>query len=94
MSEEHTHDSGALKVTRIVDFRIPLPWLLSGASAIALAIVSMWFKVDELGRNMVDMQITLKAGNSQAVTMASEMALLRFRVENLEAERRARGEGK
>lgn len=86
----------SVRSTKIVDVRLPLPYLISGTLSIALLITSMWFKVDELGRNMSDMQITLKAGNSQAVTMAGELALLRYRIENLESDRRVRqpGEGK
>ena len=33
-------------------------------------------------------QITVKAGNGQVVTIAGEIALLRYRVENLEADKR------
>lgn len=85
MSEEQQPD---LKVTRVIDFRIPLPWLLSGLVVVGWALVSMWFMVNQLVRDVGDLQITVKAGNSQATTISGEIALLRYRVENLEADKR------
>ncbi len=85
---DQTQDPNAGRITRVIDFRIPLPWLLGIASGIGWALVSMWFMVNQLVRDVSDLQITVKAGNSQAVTVAGEMALLRFRVENLEAQQR------
>lgn len=55
------------------------------AVAVGWALVSMWFSVNQLVRDVADLQITVKAGNTQATTVAGEIALLRFRVENLEA---------
>ena len=77
-----------LKVTRVIDFRIPLPWLLSGLIVVGWALVSMWFSLNQLVRDVADLQITVKAGNGQAVTIAGEIALLRYRVENLETDKR------
>lgn len=81
-------DQQELKVTRVIDFRIPLPWLLSGLIVVGWALVSMWFSLNQLVRDVADLQITVKAGNGQAVTIAGEIALLRYRVENLEADKR------
>ena len=77
-----------LKVTRVIDFRIPLPWLLSGGIVVGWALVSMYFSINQLLRDVGELQITVKAGNSQATTIAGDIALLRFRIENLEAEKR------
>ncbi|GAD20975.1 hypothetical protein [Acidovorax sp. MR-S7] len=76
------------RITRVIDFRIPLPWLLGIGMAVGWALVSMWFSVNQLVRDVADLQITVKAGNTQATTVAGEIALLRFRVENLEAANR------
>ena len=85
MNDEQQPD---LKVTRVIDFRIPLPWLISGVISVAFTLVSMWFSLDRLIKDVADLQITVKAGNSQATTVAGEIALLRYRVENLEADKR------
>ncbi len=85
MTQEQQPD---LKVTRVIDFRIPLPWLLSGLIVVGWALVSMWFSLNQLVRDVADLQITVKAGNSQATTIAGEIALLRYRVENLESQQR------
>ena len=73
-------------VTRVIDFRIPLPYLISGFCALAFTLVSMYFSMNQLLRDVGDLQITVKAGNTQSVTLAGEQALLRFRLENLEGE--------
>jgi len=36
-----------------------------------------------------DMKISINAGNNQAMTLAGEIAILKFRIENLEAEKRS-----
>ena len=82
------------RVSRVIDFRIPLPWLLGVMGVVGWGLVSMWFMVNQLTKDVSDLQITVKAGNGQAVTVAGELALLRYRVENIEADRRAEGKGK
>lgn len=82
------------RVSRVIDLRIPLPWLLGVAGVVGWGLVSMWFMVNQLTRDVSDLQITVKAGNGQAVTVAGELALLRYRVENIEADRRVEGKGK
>lgn len=82
------------RVSRVIDLRIPLPWLLGVAGVVGWGLVSMWFMVNQLTRDVSDLQITVKAGNGQAVTVAGELALLRYRVENIEADRRAEGKMK
>lgn len=73
-------------IQKMIDFRIPLPWLIGGFVSIAFTLVSMYFSVNQLVRDMGELQITVKAGNSQSITLAGEQALLRFRLENLEGE--------
>ena len=75
-------------ITRIIDFRIPLPYLLSGFFGLAFTLVSMYFSLNQLLREVGDLQITVKAGNAQSVTLAGEQALLRFRMENIEGDMR------
>lgn len=82
------------RAPRVIDFRIPLPWLLGVAGVIGWGLVSMWFMVNQLTKDVSDLQITVKAGNGQAITVAGELALLRFRVDNIEAGRRAEGKMK
>lgn len=72
-------------LTRMIDFRIPLPWLLGGFLAIGWALVSMWFTLNQLVRDVAETQAAVKAGNTQATLVASEVALLKFRVDKLEA---------
>lgn len=88
MTSETQGRDASDRVTRIIDMRIPLPYLLSGFGALAFTLISMWFSLNQLLRDVADLQATVKAGNAQTVTLAGEQALLRFRMENLESEMR------
>ncbi|MDR6886154.1 MULTISPECIES: hypothetical protein [Variovorax] len=85
MSEEQQTE----RTTRIIDLRIPLPWVLTGLITVGFTLVSMYFNVNQLVRDVGELQITVKAGNTQVTTLAGEQALLRFRMENIEGEMRA-----
>jgi hypothetical protein len=79
------------RLSKVVDFRLPLNWLLTVAFSLSLLIGGMYFKLVQLGEDMTDLKISVKAGNGQAATIQGELAILRFRVENLEVEKRAAG---
>lgn len=80
---------GELRVSRMIDMKLPLPWLLSVAGALALALAGIFFKVGKLQEDTAELKIEVKAGNSSTATVQGELAILRFRIETLEAERRA-----
>jgi hypothetical protein len=75
-------------ISRVVDFRIPLPWLLSGVAGITWALISMWFSVNQLVKTVDELQITVKSGNTSVVAVAGELALLKFRLTNTEDEQK------
>ncbi|MCW5648342.1 MAG: hypothetical protein KIS62_01215 [Ramlibacter sp.] len=75
------------RITRIVDFRIPLPYLLTGAVVVVWALIGQYFAMQQLQRDVAELQITLKVGNSQSAAALGEIALLKYRVENLENNR-------
>lgn len=56
---------------------------------VAGAFVSMYFQLGQLREDMTDLKITVKSGNSQAATLQGEIAILKFRVETIEADRKA-----
>lgn len=72
------------RITRVIDFRIPLPYLLTGVATIGWALISMWFSVSQLVKTVDDLQITVKSGNGSVVAVAGELALLKFRLTNTE----------
>lgn len=72
---------------RMVDFHIPLPWLLGGFIVACGSLIGMYYQLQAVSEKLVALQIDVKAGNSSYATLAGEMALLKFRVEGLEAER-------
>lgn len=79
----------AERISRIVDVRIPLWGLLCALGTASYFLVSMYFTTNQTARDVSELQITVKAGNTQVTTLAGEQALLRFRMENIESEIRA-----
>lgn len=72
------------RVSRIVELKIPLHWLLGVCGLVGWALISMYFSVGVLVENVKDLQITVKAGNGSVVAVAGELALLKFRLTNAE----------
>lgn len=89
--------SGDLVRTRtLVEWKLPLSWILGGVAAIVLAAVGLYYQVGAQGETLKDvkeqlksLQIAINAGNNQAMTLAGEIAILKFRIENLESDRKA-----
>lgn len=80
----------AVALMRMVDFRIPLPWLLGGFIAGVAILTSMYFQMQRMSEALQDLQVAVKAGNVANSTFAGEIALLKFRMDSLEADRRAK----
>lgn len=68
-----------------VEWKVPLWGLASGGGALLWGLVNMWFTLNSLAAQMTDMQALLKANNAATVSLASEQALLKYRIEKLEA---------
>lgn len=88
MSDEQQQKTGSI-FGGVVDFRVPLVWMLSGSAAVGWALISMWFGMNQLLRDVAEMQNTIKSGNQQAAMVAGEISLLKYRMDNLEAQNRA-----
>jgi hypothetical protein len=73
-------------ITRLIDFKIPLHWLLVTITGLGWALVSMWFALNQLITSVADLQIDVKAGNGSTNVILSEIALLKFRASSSEAE--------
>ena len=83
MSEQEP--TQAERVTRIVEFKIRLEWLLAVSAGLAFTLVNMYFSLNVLVRTVGDLQIDVKAGNNSIVAVAGELALIKYRVANSEA---------
>lgn len=82
MSDEQYHQ--AEKIVRIVELKIPLPWLLSVCASIVWILVSMWFATNALTKTVIELQVDVKAGNNSIVAVVGELALLKYRQSNSE----------
>lgn len=80
---------------RYVDARVSLTWLLSVAFVIVSGGFGLYHQIGGQGDTLKDMKeqikgltITVNAGNNHATTLAGEIAILKFRIENLESDRK------
>lgn len=71
-------------VSRFIDYKLPLPWLLSSAGVITFTLIAMFFKLERLGEDVTEMKASVRAGSAVSSTVQNEVAILRFRVESLE----------
>jgi hypothetical protein len=88
MQSQDTQPGELARITRVIDMKIPLTWLIGGAFSFACIFAGMYFKLGQLGEDMTDLKITVKAGNGTAATIQGELAIMKFRIENLEAAKR------
>lgn len=86
---QDTQPGDLTRLSKVIDFKLPLVWLLTVAFSLALLIGGMYFKLGQLGEDMTDLKIAVRAGNGQAATVQGELAILKFRIENLESDKRA-----
>lgn len=84
------------RLSKIVEMKLPLTWLLGVAFMIVAGGFGLYQQVGsqgevlkELKDQLKDLKITVNAGNSQAATIQGEIAILKFRIENIEADKRA-----
>lgn len=84
------------RVTRVIDMKLPLTWLLGVGFMIIAGGFGLYHQIGSQGETLKDMkdqikalQIAVNSGNSQSTTLAGEIAILRFRVETLEADKRS-----
>lgn len=83
MTEELKQEGQA---KRVIDLKIPLVWLLSITGALAWVLISMWFTLNQLVALVADLQITVKAGSTSYSVLASEQALINYRMGTVEAQ--------
>lgn len=69
-----------------IDFKLPLWGLVSIAIAMGSYQVSMYFQLARVGEDVTELKAAVKASNSATIQFAQEQALLKYRVEKLEAE--------
>lgn len=85
--------------TKVIDMKLPLTWLLGVASMLIAGGFGMYYKLENQSEaiknvqtDIKDVKISVQAGNQATATVQGELAILRFRVENLEAEKRGRAQ--
>lgn len=72
------------RISRIIDLKLPLTWLLGVAGLVAAAFVSTYYQVGQMREDVQELKATVKSGNAQQGAVQSEIAILRYRVEQVE----------
>ena len=94
--ERDTQPGDLPRLSKIVEMKLPLTWLLGVAFMIVAGGFGLYQQVGsqgevlkELKDQLKDLKITVNAGNSQAATIQGEIAILRFRIETIESDKRS-----
>jgi uncharacterized membrane protein (DUF106 family) len=69
----------------VVDLKIPMWGLMSAAAVLAAGLINMYITLIDVSSKMSEMQGTVKATNGETIKMAQEQALIKYRLEKLEA---------
>jgi len=85
------------RLSKVIDLKLPLTWLLGVASMIIVGGFGLYQQVGnqgetlkELKDQLKDLKITINTNNNQTATIQGEIAILRFRVETLESDKRSK----
>lgn len=88
-------------IGKMVDTRLPLAWLLSIAAALAWFLISNYFGQQKLSDGQAavvaevsELKVIMRAANLASGTLSGEVALLKFRMENIENAQRVGGKTK
>ena len=73
------------RITRIIEFKLRLEWVLGICGVVGWALISMYFSLNTLVKTVADLQIDVKAGNNSVTAIASELALVKYRLATTEA---------
>lgn len=83
----HQDDAPTLsQVTRMIDMRIPLVWLMTGAFTVAGILAGMYYTLQQVQHDMQEMKVILKSGDAQGRLLEKELEVQKFRIGSIEQE--------
>ncbi len=80
------------RFSQMVDMRIPLWGVIGGLVAGMGMAATLWFTTQQLVESVKDLKIAVQSGNTSVSVLASESALLKFRVSTVEDEQKRQAE--
>ena len=80
--------SEAEKGPRIIDTKLPLSWLIGTAGTVVISLTIMYANVNRLIVEVNELQSTMTTWSAQNSQISREVAVLQWRVENFEADKR------
>jgi hypothetical protein len=89
--EQHRHEpidgqipDAAAALVRMVDFRIPLPWLLAGCICAVGSLVGMYYQLQAVADSMKELSKTVKESTVATTALQLEQSRLQFRLDAVE----------
>lgn len=83
---EQEQEPKGMKLARVIDFRVPLHWLLSSAACLLWVLIGMYFALGSVTRELAEIKLALKVNDVASVTAAGDLALLKYRLAAIESE--------
>lgn len=94
--ERDTQPGDLPRLSKVIDLKLPLTWLIGVASMIIVGGFGLYQQVGsqsetlkEMKEQLKDLRITVNAGNGQTATIQGQIEILKFRLDNLESDKRA-----
>lgn len=68
-----------------IDFKLPAWSLVSVAIMVGSGLISMYFQLARVGDDVTELKAAVKTSGASTIQFAQEQALIKYRVEKLEA---------
>lgn len=88
--------SDAPRSSKLIEMKLPLTWLLGVASMLIAGgfglyqqSISQSETLKEVKEQLKDLRISVNSGNNQTQTIQGQIEILKFRIENLESDKRS-----
>lgn len=78
-----------INLPRNIDPKMPITWLFGLAGGLALLLATIWFQSARMQDELRDLKIEVKTWNATAGTFASDISMLKFRADTIDADLRS-----
>lgn len=85
MTRDAGPPEGAIALARMIDFKIPLPWLLGGFIVAVGAFIAMYYQLQSVSETLKEVRITLATTTEVMSRLSNQQTLMQYRIEKLEA---------
>jgi len=77
-------ETESIRVSRVIDFRIPLPYLITGVLAVGGLLINNHFTLQQVVKDLNQLQNTERSASGSTQQINAELVMLKYRLETLE----------